>query len=119
MGRLARDRRVDRVRRRVGDRRRRGARRTQSSFPAYLRHVNADTLGVITAFDSPGVSNVPYNAGLIAKIARLPLVKQVADFTIVDPEITPLDGHAIHVAPGGSPPNIGGSFDGSSRRWIA
>jgi hypothetical protein len=89
-----------------------GARRTQSSFPAYLRHVDADTLGAITAFDSPGVSNVPYNAGLIAKIARLPLVKQVADFTIVDPEVTPLDGHAIHVAAGGSPPSIGGSFDG-------
>ena len=89
-----------------------GARRTQSSFPDYLRHINADTLGVITALDAPGVSNVPYNAALIAKIARLPLVKQVADFTIVDPEITPLDGHEIHVAAGGSPPNIGGSFDG-------
>ena len=50
----------------------RGARRTQSSFPAYLRHINADNLGVITAFDSSGVSNVPYNAKLVAKIARLP-----------------------------------------------
>ncbi len=89
-----------------------GARRTQSSFPEYLRHVNADNLGVITAFDAPGVSNVPYNAGLVAKIARLPLVKQVGDFTIVDPDTTPLDGHEIHLAPGGSPPNIGGSFDG-------
>jgi len=66
-----------------------GARRTQSSFPAFMRHVNADDLGVITAFDSSGVSNVPYNPGLVAKIARLPLVKQVGDFTIVDPEIIP------------------------------
>jgi len=89
-----------------------GARRTQSSFPGYLTHVNAGNAGIITAFDEPGVSNVPYDAAVIARIARLPLVKQVTDFTIVDPDITPLGLHELHLSSGESPPNIGGSFDG-------
>ncbi|MGO9875942.1 MAG: FtsX-like permease family protein [Acidimicrobiia bacterium] len=55
---------------------------------------------------------MPYDAAVVARIARLPLVKQVTDFTIVDPDITPLGSHGLHLSPGESPPNIGGSFDG-------
>lgn len=90
-----------------------GARRTQSSFPAYLARINARDLAVLSAIDAPGAGNTPYDAGVVKTIARLPHVKQVADFTIVDPNITPLVKLDIHLAPGQAPPTIGGSFDGA------
>src|ERR1700730_6671483 len=68
-----------------------GARRTQSSFPAYLRRTNTSDLSIGTALYSPqNESNVAYDPALVAKIARLPYVKQVADDTGMDPNIVPL-----------------------------
>ena len=67
---------------------------------------------MITAIAAPGQGTTPYDAAVVKKIARLPLVEQVADFTIVDPNITPLEPLHMHLAPGESPPNIGGSVDG-------
>ena len=89
-----------------------GARRTQSSFPGYLAHINARNLAVLSAIDAPGAGSAPYDAWVVAKIARLPHVKQVANFTIVDPNITPLVKLDIHLLPGQAPPTIGGSLDG-------
>ena len=90
-----------------------GARRTQSSFPAYLARINAPDLGVLSAIDAPGAGNTPYDAGVVKTIARLPHVKRVADFTIVDPNITPLVKLDLRLAPGQAPPTIGGSLDGA------
>jgi len=90
-----------------------GARRTQSSFPAFLAHTNASDLGLGTAIDDPPLGfTAAYDPRVVAKITRLPLVKQIADFTVVDPNITPLGHFQFHFAPGESPPTIGGSLDG-------
>src|SRR5207244_4125983 len=89
-----------------------GARRTQASFPAYLSKVDASDLGVLTAIVAPGAGTQPYDAKTVEAIARLPHVKQVASFTIVDPNITTIGTSALHFRPGEAPPTIGGSLDG-------
>ncbi len=68
-----------------------GARRTQSSFPAYLASTNPEDLQVpIASFDPSSPSNSGYNAAVVAKIARLPHVKHVATFTVFNPEVVAL-----------------------------
>ncbi|HXY95311.1 MAG TPA: hypothetical protein VEP49_22825, partial [Acidimicrobiia bacterium] len=90
-----------------------GARRTQSSFPAYLARQNARNLGVLTSIYDPQLGfHSSYDATTVAKIARLPHVRQVADFTIVNPNLIPIGPHQFHPAPGQAPPTIGGSLDG-------
>ncbi len=90
-----------------------GARRTQSSFPAYRARTNAPNLGVMTAIDSPPLGNRAYNASLVAEIARLPYVEQVADFTIVNPNVVLLGRVHGRLLPGEAPATIGGSVDGA------
>jgi hypothetical protein len=90
-----------------------GARRTQSSFPAYLRETNQPNLGLSTAIVAAGVDNTPYDASVVRTITRLPHVKHVANFTIVNPEFTPLAPIHGHTVPGEAPPTIGGSLDGA------
>lgn len=85
-----------------------GSRRTESSFPAYLTRTNSSNLGIINAYYGL-TGNSPFDARLVAKIARLPRVEQVADDVGVDPNILPLD---MHIAPGEKPPSLSGSFDG-------
>ena len=100
------------------------ARRTQSSFPAYLASTNPDDLnGGIAIFNpSLGISS-GYNASFVAKIARLPHVKRTATLTIFNPEIVSLnlrhasggDGIApsyAHLPAGEQPATLGGSTDG-------
>jgi len=88
-----------------------GARRTQSSYPAYLAHTNASDLGVLNAYYGL-TGNAPFNAGLVAKIARLPHVSQVADDIGADPNIVPLVALHMHISPGQKPPVLSGSLDG-------
>src|SRR4051812_24544488 len=84
-----------------------GARRTQSSYPAYLAHTNASDLGIVNAFY--GVTgNTAFDAGMVAKLRGLPHVQQVGDDTVVDPNIVPLARLHLHVAPGAKPPVLSG-----------
>jgi hypothetical protein len=88
-----------------------GARRTQSSFPAYLKHTNGSDLAILNA--TYGLTgNTAYDAGIVAKIAGLPFVKQIGDDTGVDPNIVPLVPLDMHIAPGEKPPVLSGSLDG-------
>src|SRR5437868_14173385 len=88
-----------------------GARRTQSSYPAYLTHTNGSDLAIVNAFY--GVTGkTAFDAGVVAKIRRLPHVQQVGDDTVVDPNIVPLVPLPLHVAPGAKPPVLSGSVDG-------
>jgi hypothetical protein len=89
-----------------------GARRTQSSFPAYLARTKTPNFGLLTAIDSPPLGNSPYNPAVISKLAQLPYVKNVADFTIVNPNLVVLAKTHGHTAPGQAPPTVGGSLDG-------
>jgi hypothetical protein len=92
------------------------ARRTQSSYPAYLARTNASDIQVGTALDVPGVENIAYDPALVAKIARLPHVAQVASATGVDPNIEPLVPLHLHQLPGSTPPVLTGSLDGAYSR---
>src|SRR5579863_6762587 len=54
------------------------ARRTQSSFPAYLASTNPSDFGAVTAVINPLIgSTLGYNPKLIHTIERLPHVKRV------------------------------------------
>jgi hypothetical protein len=88
-----------------------GARRTQSSFPAFLARTNGSDMGIINAFYGV-LGNTAFDAAKIAKVRRLPHVKQVGDDTIVDPNIVPLVPLHMHIAPGEKPPVLSGSIDG-------
>src|SRR4051812_21023376 len=84
-----------------------GARRTQSSYPAYLKHTNASDLAIINAFY--GVTgNRAFDPGIAATIARLPGVEQVGNDTGVDPNIVPLAPLHLHTVPGEKPPVLSG-----------
>lgn len=91
-----------------------GARRTQSSFPAYLASVNASDLQIGTALYDPQIPGFTksYDPGIVEQIARLRYVKQVGDFTGVDPNLTPPQPLHLHLRAGESPPEVGGSLDG-------
>jgi hypothetical protein len=90
-----------------------GARRTQSSYATYLARTNAMNVGVNTAIFSPPLSLAPYDPALVGKIARLALVRQVADFTVVNPNVVLLGGVHGRLLPGEAPATIGGSLDGA------
>ncbi len=90
-----------------------GARRTQSSFPTYLASHHAEDIGVITAMYNPPLGlTSPYDSTAIATVAGLPHIAQVADFTVVDPNLELPTGFHFHFEPGETPPTVGGSFDG-------
>lgn len=100
------------------------ARRTQSSFPAFLASTNPEDLKVNDAVFNPSVGGSGgYHASVGARIARLPHVKRVATFTIFNPEIVALNvkqasnGDGIeparaHQRAGEQPATLGGSTDG-------
>ncbi len=99
------------------------ARRTQSSFPAYLASTNPPDLEAQTGVADPTVATTSgYNAGLAAKVDGLPHVKRAATFTIFNPEIVALkvphatNGNGIaptaHWPAGEQPATLGGSTDG-------
>jgi hypothetical protein len=87
-----------------------GARRTQSSFPAYLRSTNPSDLSMFTAY--PGLTPTAYSPGVERAVARLPYVRHAADVIGFDPTSQAIDVGAGHVVPGQSPPAIEGSPNG-------
>jgi ABC-type antimicrobial peptide transport system permease subunit len=100
-----------------------GARRTQSSFPAYLASTNPPDLEAQTGIADPTVATSSgYNASLAARIGSLPHVKRAATFTIFNPEIVALKvPHATtgggiapsaHAPAGEQPATLGASADG-------
>ena len=92
-----------------------GARRTESSFPMYLRSTNPSTMQVFSTYDDPALGvTTGYDPALQKKIAHLALVNHVTTSVIFDGNIN-LDGvKGIHpnVLPGETPPTVYGSFDG-------
>ncbi|HUY21983.1 MAG TPA: ABC transporter permease [Acidimicrobiales bacterium] len=85
------------------------ARRTQSSFPAFLASTNPSDMSVGTGLYSPGLGfDSGYDAGLVRTISGLPHVKRVESFAALN---------AYQLKPDGSPNtgpsgNIVGSVDG-------
>jgi hypothetical protein len=111
-----------------------GARRTQSSFPAYLASTNPEDLQVrIAVFDPGSGSASGYNASLVAKVARLARVKRVGTLTIFNPNVVALrvphaslgDGIAplSRLRPAGEQPAVlaggnGGEFATMNRPFV-
>ena len=56
------------------------ARRTQSSYPAYLASTNPSDIGLITGAWDPSINSTGYNPTLVAAIAHLPHVKHVESY---------------------------------------
>lgn len=51
------------------------ARRTQSSFPAYMASINSSDIGLITGAWDPAINSTGYNPTLVNTVAHLPHVK--------------------------------------------
>ena len=89
-----------------------GARRTQSSYPAFLASTNPSNLTFPTALYGLSGSTTGYDASLIAKIAHLPHVKHAeSDASLNESPVQP-DGKDFQ--PSGPNLNVGiyGSVDG-------
>jgi hypothetical protein len=83
-----------------------GARRTQSSFPAYLGSTDPSDLTVLTALAGSG--GAPgYDAALVAKIARLPHVAHVESYAGTNAALLAPDGTVANNVVG-----LPGSVDG-------
>jgi hypothetical protein len=91
-----------------------GARRTQSSFPAYVAGTNPSDLVVGTAIFNPDIGGkAGYDPVAVAKIARLPHVRQVRTLTGFNPNIVVLRSFHGQPAPvGAQPPRLVASGDG-------
>jgi len=93
-----------------------GARRTQSSYPAYLASANSSDLVFITSVLNPlvpGPAGTGYDPSLIDAIARLPHVTSVKSGSGLD--VLPLSAGGTPVDVAGFPPAAGngqGSDDG-------
>jgi hypothetical protein len=70
------------------------ARRTQSSFPAYIASTNPSDFGAITAVINPLIgSNLGYDPAIVRKIAHLPHVRRVGSASGLD--VLPLGPHDV------------------------
>ncbi len=87
------------------------ARRTQSSFPTFLAGTNPSDLIVPTAVYNPAVgSYVGYDPGIINVIARLPHVRHVESWALLNVVVLGPNGAPAPGAPTES--NTLGSVDG-------
>jgi hypothetical protein len=88
-----------------------GARRTQSSFPAYLASTNPGDVQVFTEFDP--ITGTGYSARVDRAIARVPYVRRAVDVVGFDGTVQFL-GAAYRGGgvPGEAPPSVEGSPDG-------
>ncbi len=90
-----------------------GARRTDSSFPIYLRSTDPATTRAFTGYDDPQLgSKTGYNPTINAKIARLPDVERTAVQVGFDGNVnlSGIKGVHPHFTAGETPPTIvGGS----------
>jgi hypothetical protein len=82
------------------------ARRTQSSFPAYLASTNPSDFGAATAVLNPLIgSKVGYNPSLLRTIAHLPHLKKVESAVGLDVLALGSNGAPFNLA--GAPPQAG------------
>jgi hypothetical protein len=90
------------------------ARRTQSSYPAYLASTNPSDFDAVTAVLNPLIgSALGYDPSILRTIARLPHVRKVESGSGID--VLPLGRNGTPVDVGGFPPAAGnglGSDDG-------
>jgi len=86
-----------------------GARRTQSSFPAYLASTDPSDLTVLTAlaFTHPGARG--YDPALVSKIAHLPHVAHVESYAGTNAAVLGADG-LVAVNASGLPGSIDGEY---------
>jgi len=84
-----------------------GARRTQSSFPAYLASTHPSDLGMFTEFGP--LTGIGYSAKVDEAVARLPYVKQAVDVIGFDGTLQVLGHHRGSGVPGQAPPALEGS----------
>ncbi len=92
-----------------------GARRTESSFPAYVASTNPSTVQLISTYDDPGLGlKTGYDPRLSERIARLPFVQRSTTTIIFDGNINldAIKGVHLHVLPGETPAGFLGSLNG-------
>ena len=87
-----------------------GARRTQSSFPAYLASTNPGDLQAYTEFDP--ITGTGYSPRVDRAIAGVRYVKHAVDVIGFDGTLQPLGPGRQRGAPGEAPPSVEGSPDG-------
>jgi FtsX-like permease family len=87
-----------------------GARRTQSSFPAYLASTNPGDVLVFSEFDP--ISGTGYSPRLDRAIARVRYVKRAVDVIGFDGTLQPLGPARGSGVPGEAPPSVEGSPNG-------
>ena len=87
-----------------------GARRTQSSFPAYLASTNPGDLQAFTEFDP--ITGTGYSPKVDRAIARVRYVRRAVDVIGFDGTLQPLGQARPVVVPGEAPPSVEGSPDG-------
>jgi hypothetical protein len=87
-----------------------GARRTQSSFPAYLASTNPSDVGMFTEFDP--ISNTGYSAQVNSAVARVPGVTRAITVTGFDGTLQVLGQNRGTGVPGQAPPAFEGSPNG-------
>src|SRR5207244_8688507 len=89
-----------------------GARRTQSSCPAFLASTNPSDLGGITAVLNPALgADAGYDAALTARISHLPRVRRLESYGGLN--ILPLGSDGGPADPASAAPGNGrGSIDG-------
>jgi hypothetical protein len=87
-----------------------GARRTQSSFPAYLASTNPGDVQVFTEFDP--ITGVGYSARVDRAIARVRYVMRAVDVIGFDGTLQPLGPARGSGVPGEAPPSVEGSPNG-------
>jgi len=84
-----------------------GARRTQSSFPAYLTSTHPSDLDMFTEFGP--VTAIGYSAKVDEAVARVPYVKQAVDVIGFDGTLQVLGHHHGTGVAGEAPPALEGS----------
>ena len=86
------------------------ARRTQSSFPAYLASLNPSDISLITGAWDPSINSTGYNPTLVNTIAHLPHVKHVETYLGLNVQLITKDAAPVVI-----PVNVNdtlGSLDG-------
>ena len=87
-----------------------GARRTQSSFPAYLASTNPGDLQAFTEFDP--LTGTGYSPKVDRAIARMRYVRRAVDVIGFDGTLQPLGQARQGGVPGEAPPSVEGSPNG-------
>ncbi len=87
------------------------ARRTQSSFPAFLAGTNPSDMGLATSVYDPSSGSPGYDPGIAREIARLPHVKHVESWAGLN--VVPLESNGAPTPQAGTSVGGGsGSVDG-------